>query len=133
MYFEQIMIKGTQFEQKWYTDGWKLCEKLVYRKSNFWGPAGTSTFNFSKCTHFGALLTCTKITVEYPPDYFTGMVISDFRWPHLKHILWMLAKFVMQTTSWLIKVSFVKHHPCSLNTLLYEHEAPKNMVLGTPW
>ena len=72
VYFEQIMVKSTQFEQnwvlffwEWYTDGWvqcKLCEKLVYRKSNFQCPAGTFIYK-GKNTASGtcAFTFCTLV------------------------------------------------------------------------
>ena len=57
VYFEQIMVKNIQFELIFVfffhngtlMGGW-LCKKLEYIKSNFPGPADTSTYNFGEST-----------------------------------------------------------------------------------
>ena len=55
MYFGQIMVKSTQFGQNWVLSfengilmGGKLGKKLVQKKSDFPGLAGTSTYDFGE-------------------------------------------------------------------------------------
>ena len=74
VFFGQIIVKSTQFGQhwvlffwKWYTDGWEIRQKIgIEKESNFWGPAGTSTYNFGERNPPGDL--CLSCIVFFSPE-----------------------------------------------------------------
>ena len=92
MYFGQIIVKSTQFGQNWVLSfengilmGGNMSKKLVLRKSDFPGLAGTSRYDFDERNPppppppRPRIMLVDRLTKKAPKHIFPGMKFTSFK------------------------------------------------------